>query len=41
MERPSEVLVPDTAGKYWVVWDSRDAHSGVALPASGLAHRAA
>jgi hypothetical protein len=30
MDRPSEVLVPDGDGKYWVVWTSRDAGSGVA-----------
>ncbi|HEX4298352.1 MAG TPA: hypothetical protein VHZ56_10045 [Devosia sp.] len=29
MERPSEVLVPDNVGKYWVVWDSRNATAGV------------
>jgi hypothetical protein len=29
MNRPSEVLVPDGDGKYWVVWTSRDADSGV------------
>ena len=29
MERPSEVLVPDGEGKYWVVWNSRDAGAGV------------
>ena len=28
MERPSEVLVPDGSGKYWVVWSSADAMSG-------------
>ncbi len=32
MERPSEVLVPDGNGKYWVVWDSRHANAGVAQP---------
>jgi hypothetical protein len=30
MERPSEVLVPDAEGKYWVVWESRSATAGVA-----------
>ena len=29
MNRQSEVLVPDAEGKYWVVWNSRDANSGV------------
>lgn len=29
MDRPSEVLVPDAEGKYWVIWNSRDANSGV------------
>ena len=32
MDRPSEVLVPDGNGKYWVVWDSRRAGEGVAQP---------
>jgi hypothetical protein len=30
MDRPSEVLVPDGGGKYWVVWNSRRSESGVA-----------
>jgi hypothetical protein len=29
MERPSEVLVPDNEGKYWVVWNSLHAEAGV------------
>ena len=29
MERPSEVLVPDGNGKYWVVWDSKTANQTV------------
>jgi hypothetical protein len=29
MNRPSEVLVPDADGRYWVVWESRSATSGV------------
>jgi len=29
MDRPSEVLVPDGEGKFWVVWNSRNATSGV------------
>ena len=29
MDRPSEVLVPDGEGKYWVVWNSRTSTSGV------------
>lgn len=32
MDRPSEVLVPDDDGKYWVVWTSRDAAAGVPRP---------
>ena len=32
MDRPSEVLVPDAEGKYWVIWNSRDATSGVPRP---------
>lgn len=34
MNRPSEVLVPDAEGKYWVVWNSRDAGAGVPKPVS-------
>ncbi len=30
MDRPSEVLVPDGDGKYWVVWNSRRTNVGVA-----------
>jgi hypothetical protein len=30
MDRPSEVLVPDGGGKYWVVWNSRRSDAGVA-----------
>ena len=29
MERPSEVLVPDGHGKYWIVWNSQNASAGV------------
>lgn len=29
LNRPSEVLVPDQDGKYWVVWSSADANRGV------------
>jgi hypothetical protein len=29
MNRPSEVLVPDVEGKFWVIWNSRDAAAGV------------
>lgn len=29
VERPSRVLVPDKQGKYWVIWDSENASSGV------------
>jgi len=34
MNRPSEVLVPDDEGKYWVVWDSRRADAGIPHRAS-------
>ena len=37
MNRPSEVLVPDAEGKYWIVWNSRDAHSGVPRAVSSAA----
>lgn len=37
MERPSEVLVPDTEGKYWVVWNSRHATAGVPRPVRSAA----
>ena len=37
MNRPSEVLVPDGEGKYWVVWNSRDAASGVPRAVSAAA----
>jgi hypothetical protein len=30
MSRPSEVLVPDENGKYWVVWNSREENAGIA-----------
>ncbi|MEO6394655.1 MAG: hypothetical protein ABIO40_01930 [Devosia sp.] len=33
LKRPAEVLVPDEEGKYWVVWDSRDASAGKKRPA--------
>jgi hypothetical protein len=29
MDRPSEVLVPDGSGKYWVVWNSQNSMAGV------------
>jgi hypothetical protein len=29
MERPARVLVPDSHGKYWVIWDSENASAGV------------
>ena len=35
MDRPCEVLVPDAGGRYWVVWDSRDAGAGVPHAMSG------
>ncbi len=31
-ERPAEVLVPDGDGRYWVVWNSRNANAGVPKP---------
>lgn len=34
MNRTSEVLVPDNNGKYWIVWNSRDAGAGVPHPVS-------
>jgi hypothetical protein len=37
MSRPSEVLVPDAAGKYWVVWNSQNAGAGVPKPVSAAA----
>ena len=37
MNRDSEVLVPDAEGKYWVVWNSRDAHAGVPRPVNAAA----
>ena len=41
MDRPSEVLVPDGNGRYWVVWNSREANSGVARSVSPSARDAA
>lgn len=35
--RPSEVLVPDNNGKFWVVWNSRDAGAGVPRSVSAAA----
>lgn len=35
MNRPAEVLVPDTAGKFWIVWSSRDANAGVPKAING------
>lgn len=32
--RTSEVLVPDSAGKYWIVWSSRPGGIGVPQPVS-------
>ena len=37
MHRQSEVLVPDTEGKYWVVWNSRDAGAGIPRAVSAAA----
>ena len=39
MDRPSEVLVPDGYGKYWVIWNSR--HSGAGVPEAVSAGRTA
>ena len=41
MERQSEVLVPDADGKYWVVWNSRNAESGVPVPVHAATRTAA
>ena len=41
MERQSEVLVPDGDGKYWVVWNSRNAESGVPVPVHSATRSAA
>jgi hypothetical protein len=41
MDRNSEVLVPDAEGKYWVVWNSRNANNGRAQAVSDSATRAA
>jgi hypothetical protein len=37
MNRASEVLVPDAEGKFWVVWNSRDAHAGTPRRVSAAA----
>lgn|GEM_PF-1086064 len=37
MDRPAEVLVPDGQSRYWVVWNSRSADSGVAQAVSPAA----
>jgi hypothetical protein len=37
MERKSQVLVPDSAGKYWVVWNSQNASAGVPKAVSAAA----
>lgn len=37
MDRHSEVLVPDAKGKYWVVWNSKEAGSGVPRPVRSAA----
>jgi hypothetical protein len=39
--RISEVMVPDTAGKYWVVWTSREGATGLPRPVSTPAARSA
>lgn len=41
MERPSEVLVPDAEGRYWVVWNSRNASAGVPTPVRSQSKTAA
>lgn len=37
MNRPAEVLVPDADGKYWIIWNSRDANAGVPKRVSAAA----
>lgn len=37
MDRQSQVLVPDGAGKYWVVWNSQNASAGVPTAVSAAA----
>lgn len=37
MDRPSDVLVPDGEGKYWIVWSSRNAGAGVPRSVSAAA----
>ena len=37
MNRASEVLVPDAEGKFWVVWNSSDAHAGTPRRVSAAA----
>ncbi|MEO7223966.1 MAG: hypothetical protein ABIY37_15980 [Devosia sp.] len=29
MDRPSQVMVPDGKGKYWIIWSSDNAGAGV------------
>lgn len=29
VDRPSQVMVPDSAGQYWIVWNSSNAGAGV------------
>lgn len=41
MDRPSEVLVPDAEGRYWVIWNSRNAGAGVPQPVRPAAARTA
>jgi hypothetical protein len=37
MSRQSQVLVPDTAGKYWIIWNSENASAGVPKAVSAAA----
>lgn len=37
MDRPSDVLVPDGQGKYWIIWSSSNPESGVPRPVSAAA----
>ena len=37
MNRASEVLVPDAEGKFWVVWNSRNANAGIPRAVSAAA----
>ncbi len=34
LDRPSQVMVPDGAGKYWIIWNSSNAGAGVPVSAA-------